>query len=481
MTIVKQIQVRFINRWAAIGSIIHRPPASPLAWNSLDTEVKKHAHWPLAGLLVVFVILALIYSIFLPLGESADEVSHFALVRFIAEQKRPPLSIQEREAVGKKGDASPLYHALVALLTQHVNVASLRTLPLQAEPRRYIPFDAARTNMIFHTEDETFPFRGIVLAWHLGRLTSIPLGVITLLGIYLTVLSIYPHRPYLALAATGFAAFIPSFVINSSVINDDNLAVPLVTLSVYFMVRVLQSDNRRRTLIILGGLIGLAAITKYHGLVLLFEVTLALMVLAWYFKWPWRQLVTRWAWVMGSFVVAAGWWFVFLFWRFNQIAELGLVAGLLAPMGDPVITASAGGFVPLQSIYWLEWIEPLFQTFWVVYGNTQVFAPKFVYQIIIVPTLITILGLTCLGHNLLKTRHRWSPIRFDIALLALHGLVYLAIVFVRFQTHPTVVGAQGRHLFPALVSIAFFSVLGLSAFWKNNDTNSKPLKSLLEG
>lgn len=437
--------------------------------NSLDTGVKNHNHWPLASLLVVFVILALTYSFFLPLGESADEVSHFALVRFIAEQKRPPLSIQEREEVGKKGDASPFYHILVALLTQHVEIDSLPSLPLQAEPRRYIPYDAARTNMIFHTEDEVFPFRGIVLAWHLGRLASILLGVITLLGIYLTVLRIYPHRPYLALAATGFAAFIPRFIINSSVINDDNLVVPLITFSIYFMVRVLQGDSRRRTLLILGGLIGLAAITKYHGLALLFEITLALMALAWYFKWAWQRLVAQWAWVMAGFVIAAGWWFVFLFWRFNQIAELGLIAGLLVPMGDPVITASASGFLSLQSIYWLNWIEPLFQTFWVVYGSTQVFAPKIIYQIIIVPILISILGLMFLGYSFLKTQRRWSTIRLDIALLGLHFLIYLAIVFVRFQAHPTVVGAQGRHLFPALVSIAFFSVLGLSAFWKNDD------------
>ena len=210
-------------------------------------------HWPLVAILAVFVPLALAYSLLLPLGEPADEISHFALVRFIAEQKRPPLTLEERRSLGQKGDASPIYHGLVALLTQHVAVTELPALPdAWRQTERYFPFDGFPNTRLFHTDDEAFPFRGIVLAWHLARLTSVLLGAATVVAVYLTVLTIYPNRRYLAAAAAGFAAFIPRFVVSSAVINDDNLVVPLVAFSIYCLTRVAHGDERRRTFVIMG-------------------------------------------------------------------------------------------------------------------------------------------------------------------------------------------------------------------------------------
>ena len=105
----------------------------PIGMPGADGEVKRsllvREHWPVMLVLAAFVVAGLVYSLVLPLGEVSDETSHFALVRFIAEQGRAPLSNQERQAIGIKGDASPFYHGLVALLSQHVDVSSLPTLP----------------------------------------------------------------------------------------------------------------------------------------------------------------------------------------------------------------------------------------------------------------------------------------------------------------------------------------------------------------
>ena len=93
-------------------------------------------------------------------------------------------------------------------------------------------------------------------------------------------LAIYPGRRYFALAAACFAAFIPGFVISSAVVNDDNLLFPLTTFSVFFLIRLAQGDERPRTLIILGVLIGLATFAKYHGVILLIVMTLLSLQLA---------------------------------------------------------------------------------------------------------------------------------------------------------------------------------------------------------
>ena len=439
-------------------------------------------HWQVSALLILFALLALGYSLVLPLGEAADETDHFALVRFIAEQGRPPLTLQERIAIGPKGDASPIYHGLVALLTQHVDVSALPQLPdTQQRPERFIPTDGFRANRVFHTEDERFPFRGIVLAWHLARLVSIPLGAATVVGAYLTALAIYPQRCYLAIAAAGLVAFLPRFVINSAVVNDDNLVVPLVTFAVYCLVRVAQGDQRRRTFIALGALLGGAAIAKYHALVLLPEVTLVLAVLAWRATRQspqpgpsaWRVWSGRWLCTILAFLAVAGWWFLFLELRFNQVGELGWVRGLLAPLGDPVVTSGLGrvsDWQPTASVgyafTWGDWASLFFRSFWLSYAWLHIFASPGVYYGLLFFSAIAAVGLLTGLRQAISRRSRQlqgAPFwRTELLVLAFHVCVYMAVIVSRYWLKPARETGQGRHIYPALSALAFFFVLGLS-------------------
>jgi 4-amino-4-deoxy-L-arabinose transferase-like glycosyltransferase len=437
-------------------------------------------HWQLAVIVGVFVCLAAIFSALLPLGEAADETDHFALVRFIAERGRPPLTIDERNAIGPKGDASPVYHGLVALLTQYADISALPTLPeTQARPERLISTDGFTANRVFHTEDERWPWRGVVLAWHLARLVSVPLGAVTIVAAYVTALSILPHRPSVAVAAAAVVAFLPRFVINSAVVNDDALVVPLVALAVYGMVRIAQGDQGRRTCLLVGLAMGLAAITKYHSLVLVPEATLLFIVLAWRSavrsaipRPIWLAWLRRWGWMMAAFILTAGWWFAFLIARFNQVAELGWVRGLAVPLGDPVLTTglsqlieTPAGAISGYAFGWDDWASLLFRSFWITYGWLHVFAPTWVYSALGVILALSAAGL---GGQILKTlanRARWlSPLtwRWDIAWLALHLLVYCGIIVLRQASRPARETAQGRHLYPALTALAFFVAYGLN-------------------
>ncbi len=447
----------------------------------MEYPLKRHifdkgfAHRELIVILTVFVLLSFAYSLVLPLGEADDEISHFALIRFIAEQKRPPMTLEERRSLGNKGDASPIYHGLVALLTQHVSVPALPSLPeLQQQSERLIPFDGLPVDRLFHTENEAFPFHGIVLAWHLARLASIPLGAVMIIAAYVTTLAIYPGRRYFASAVAGFVAFVPRFVINSAVLNDDNLAVPLAAFSIYYLVRVAQGNEQRRTFVMLGGLMGLATATKYSNLVLLPEMTVVLVVLAWRNQWGWRTWLRRWGWSVLAFLLASGWWFALLVIWFNQVAELGWVRGLIAPLGDPVVTSGLGRVFELRlgsglssGFSWSDWAKLTFRSFWISYGWLQVWATPTVYRVLGLFTLMAVLGLVNQGwrqvggytHRCLETE-RSEVWRLDISLLVFHFFVYLSVIVLRYLLSPTPETAQGRHLYPVLVSVAFFLVMG---------------------
>jgi hypothetical protein len=447
------------------------------------------AHRPLIAILAVFVLLSLTYGLLLPLGEPADEISHFALVRFIAEQHRPPLTLEERQSLGQKGDASPIYHSLVALFTQHVAVTELPALPdAWRQTERYFPFDGFPNTRLFHTEDETFPFRGIVLAWHLARLTSALLGAATVIAVYLTALAIYPSRRPLAAAAAGFVAFLPRFVVNSAVITDDNLVVPLVAFSIYCLVRVAQGDERRRTFVLMGALMGLAAATKYHALVLLPEMTAVLAVLAWRVRWGWRTWLRRWGWTALAFTLASGWWFAFLMFHFNRVAELGWVRGLAAPLGDPVLTAGVSRvFDPLSSsatpfgFTWIDWVNRTFRLFWIEFGPADR-TPLAIISAFVPFTVAAAVGMIGYGWTQLRNRTLLPPeAKLGMVVLAFHLAVYLGVVMMRYQLRHTADTAQGRHLYPALAAIAFFFILGLRALlnWLRRRFSGECLDRLL--
>lgn len=423
----------------------------------------QQARGLLGLLLLLFLGLGFLFSVYLPLGEASDERDHFILVRFIAEQGHVPLSQAERDSLGDKGDASPFYHALVAHLTQPQDISALPSLPVQYKPWRHLYFDSYNPASFYHTADERWPWRGIVLAWHRARFLSVLLGLATVLGTYAIARTVFPRRPTLALAATALVAFQPRLLTNVGLVNDDNLMVPLVTLCLYLLVRLVQGDWRWTRLLALGLLLGLAVLTKYHAVVLLPQVLLWLLLARWQHGYTWAQVWRSVGWLGLGVTLACGWWFVFLFATFNQIAELGLVAGLLMPLGDPVTASAASANVLADPAAWVSWIVPLFQSFWLVYGVMTVFGPTWIYAMLAVISGLAALGLGLAILAWARQADPWPVFRLDLAVLALQCLVYVGIVFVRYQTFPHITTAQGRHVFPALAGFAILLIFGLDS------------------
>lgn len=451
--------------------------------NDASKSIRKNTgFYPLAALLTIFAVLAVVYNLVLPLAEISDAGAHFALIRFIVEHKRPPMTIQERTEVGIKGDASPVYHGLVALLTQHGDVSEFPDLPdIHDEERRTIPTDGRIIQGIFHTEDESFPFKGIALAWHLAGLASIPMGMATIIAVYLTGRAVYPARPYFALGAAAFAGLLPRFLISSAVINDDNLVFPLIAFSVYFLIKIIQGDERLRTFAILGALMGLAAVTKYHSLILVPEMTLVVLGLAISCRWGWKAALWRWGACLAAFLLLSGWWYGFVLIRFNEVDDSGLVGGLAAPLGDPVLTLGLPQLLNPEfnaiSIrefdYWLSWS---FRTFWMhyngIYTGMQAMGREPVYWAffggLVTLASLALIGLlkkaTIFSLSAIKALPSFQTWRPDISLLAVHLLIYLGLAMLRYMLFPAWSTSQGRHLYPALSSIGIFFVLGLSEF-----------------
>ncbi len=475
---------------------------------------------PLVIILFAFTLLTFYNSILLPLGEAADETDHYQYLRFVARTGHPPLTEAERNEAGFKGGLAPLYYWLTAWPIALVGEATPPEIRrIDARPERHIPTDGLGINHMLHTLDElwplglslgTKPWRGQPLAMHLVRLLSLPMGWVTIIATYALARRLLPNRPIVATGAAAFVAFLPRFVISSAVINDDNLVFALTALLLLIQVIILQGNYRPLTFAIFGALFGLALITKYFSLILIPEILFTLVV--YYRGARGKSQVAgsrlqvagskvaggRWQVALRSplhaprfslhapviaFIVAlaltAGPWFIFVTVRFNRVAELGLIAGLAASLGEPQITEGLVGLLSGQAVrppaatYSLtEWFSLLYRSFWFEYGWMQIFAPGWVYSLYTVLLLVALGGFV--GYLLTnKRRATEHASRFTFygsplaGLLGFHLILFVIVVLARYLLSATIDTGQGRHLYPALPVIALLMSLGLYylRFW----------------
>ena len=130
----------------------------------------RHLAFP--SLIGAFVALAFAYSVTIPLGEAADEVSHWSYIQYLLSKHALP---KPEGAVLGESHQPPLYYAIGALATAWI---PREEFPVIADPGFSLT-DSQAANLLLHTRREEFPYQGVPLAWHLVRLLSVAMGAIT--------------------------------------------------------------------------------------------------------------------------------------------------------------------------------------------------------------------------------------------------------------------------------------------------------------
>ena len=135
-------------------------------------------------------------------------------------------------------------------------------------------------NRFIHSADESFPWHGYALVIHLLRGFSTLLGLGTLLFIYESGRLLWPGDPYPALLATSLVAFLAQFNFLHSSVTNDTLVIFLVSAALWQIIRLWLGRVTRGRLLLLGVTIGLAALAKNAGIILLFYAVGVLLLLA---------------------------------------------------------------------------------------------------------------------------------------------------------------------------------------------------------
>lgn len=394
---------------------------------------------------ILFVILGIVYSMTVPLWESPDELAHFKYVEHLVKTRSLPV-----QQVGTLDAAHhpPLYYSVAAIVSCVADFDD-PTGAYQPNPLFVWGGEGVEHNAALHHTAETFPYRGIALAVHLARWTSVMTGAITVALTYAIARRIFPQQPGLALLASTMVAFNPQFLFISSSVNNDGMTAMTCTLTLWQLTRAIEKPSQWQRWGMVGIFCGLAVLSKPStftigltaGVLLL---SIAISQRAWRIFW-------RGAPAMGiAFLLVTGWWFV---------RNLELYGDLLGwqPVLKNWAMARRYGVVTWNVVR--DFFSIQFQSYWARFGWMTISAPKKVYHLLLLGCSFSLAGL---GRWL--WRRQWQMMEKP-GLLNLITLIIFPLMQELFMFRSIFIfnGAwyQGRYLFPSIAAISILLGAGL--------------------
>ncbi len=353
----------------------------------------------LAAILVLFIALSTVYSVVVPPFEASDELWHYPMVRHIAETGSLP--VQDPANVGpwrQEGSQPPLYYAIGALATFWIDTSDMdQVRHLNPHVDNGIATPDGNVNLVVHQPDrEAFPWRGTVLAIHIVRFLSVVMAATGVALTYGIIKEVFPHRPSLAIGAAAIHAFTPMVVFIGGSVNNDNLVVPISSVALLLLLRLLRSpiaDSApswralSQRYLILGLVLGLAALTKASSLGMTVLTAVVVIVRTVRRRTADKDGARR-EFLIGGFATAiplaavAGWWYM------RNLRLYGDPTGLSAfiqILGKREIPASLGQL-------WRERFSFL-AGYWGNFGGLNVPMSPWVYHVLNGTLIVAGLGL----------------------------------------------------------------------------------------
>ena len=426
-------------------------------------------HCGIALILAAFLALGITYSVITPLFEAPDELQHYARIKRLAEamgliQLDPIVS----QLAHQQRYQQPLYHLLGALATFWDDAGDMPQL-LWFNPHADIGVAKAdgNVNLLIHTSEERFPYRGTSLGVHALRFLSVLMGTGTVLITYLIALEIFPQRQYLALGAAAVNAFIPQFLFISGAVNNDNLVTILSSIILWLLIPLMERPISAKRSVLLGIIIGLATLTKVNSLGLLPLAVLVVAVSS-YRQRSVKVFISRTALLLVATALVSGWQFVRNWQRYGDPTALQMFLNTLAPRHPQ----------PTLRQLMAEWGD-YGQSFWGLFGLGNVPLGTPVYRILDILALLGALGILIFlvrawRRQQADTNNEGALIKV-IVLLAWPTILFGSLMSWAIRMLTSI----GRFLFPAISAFSILIFLGLSQFVPRRYT--KTLTCLIAG
>lgn len=395
-------------------------------------------------LLLIYLPLALLYSVSIPIFEAPGEIQHFFSARRMAQTLSLPTPDNASGLWGDGISPPPLYHVLVAATTFWIDTD-------EAEERVWLnpaanigqPDVQGNKNRVVHTEAERFPWRGTVLAVHVGRGVSILFGALAVIATYILILTVSDRRG-IATLGTAIFAFNPMFLFLSGTIRQETAIIAFSTLALLLLLQTLQEEPSRRRLMLLGIILGCAILTGPKGLLLLPLVAVMLAAVARH-RQEVRWLPAAVLYTLIPMLIVAGWWILY-----NVLLFQDPTGGLYSSLSSQVSASSSPAAISLWPQLMKAW-----NAAWGLFGYSNITTNPRIYQIISIGALIAAVGLLKV-----YSRRRQSAWKQQSAAPVTILLLWVAVTLVAFGLRVQFQGKGGWLLLIASPSIATLIAIG---------------------
>lgn len=418
---------------------------------------------PLLRILIAYLMLNLIYGALTPAFEAPDEEWHYPYVRYLAaERQLPPRD--STSALAHQSSQPPLYYALAAPVAARIaETHNYREVLLQSNPFWYAsPAINDNQNRLVQTTHETPPWSGTTLAVHMTRLTSAAFGLLTLVGVWLIAVEVFPHNAWLPTTAVAFTAFNPQFIFVTAAINNDAAGTAFSTLALWLVVRGIRSGFTPANTALSGIAIGLAILSKVSALALLPLAGISLVVNAADASSTkpqersnlLTQLLLK-SLILGfATLITGGWWYLRSAWLYNDPLSIG---------GHLAADWAHENLAPW--LWTLGRLGEVERTFWAAFGWGNLRLPERTYHLFRAITRLALLGLAFSGVRYRRSNRSLvdhaTKVKQLLILTLWLGIVIVALIRWMQMLEATL----GRLLFPALGSIAILLAIGLRALF----------------
>lgn len=392
-------------------------------------------------LLITFAGLGLLYDFTVPLFEKPDELKHFAVIQVIQTRRQlPVVRAGVYEPWDQEGTQPPLYHLLAAAAAAWLDLSDFTEPPRNphyADERSFEWRVRGNNNLYLHAPGEAWNSDPVFVAARLARWLSLVAGLATITLTYFLArltfsandlpspspppdnqtnqptnhpasqpsiqptnhpsiqLATYPTN-LLPILAAALIAFIPQFLHVSSAITNDGLSATVAAAALLLLALILKKGGSNRYAILLGLILGLAALTKLSLLYLIPLTGLVLLLDGWRQR-SWGRLVSQGAIIGGLTLLVAGWWY----WRNWQLYgdPTALNAHLLY-RGGPLDPR------PTLAQIWQTELTGLELSFWAAFGAGQILLEPWIYTVLRWVKYLVLVGII-IG--------MWRAIRWQVA------------------------------------------------------------------
>lgn len=433
---------------------------------------------PITILISLYIIIGFTYLFATPPFEAGDELWHLPMVAHLENGNPLPVQVFDQSKAGlwkQQASQPPLYYYLGALFTFPIDTSDL--LDKRSENPHRSPGQVTsdgNVNLTIH-DPAWNQWQGALLSVRVVRFISLIFGAITVYCTYRIGLHVYSHKVYLALCSAAMVAFTPMFLFVSSAVNNDNLIMVMSAVSLLMMIRFVKlfAEVRWLEIIILGVLIGVAALSKIVGIGLLPLALGTLFIANWRdykqldnqiegikFIFPLlRKTAMQFVILFTAAFAVAGWWYIRNIVLYGDWKGWNAFIAVLGERGQPASLAQL----------WGERFG-FMQSFWGLFGGVNIPLWSWVYTVLNTILVISVVGFAIYGIiSIIRFKSERHPLvwLFDFVEAHFATVVCLlwtaAVVYGLIQWATVTWSSQGRLVFSALPAEMTLLTAGLFA------------------